>query len=65
MLIGIPEFQRDPSAVLLELKGAGRRAYRHDRGVAESSAVLKHGILNSKPRKGLVMPKNRGIYPLN
>jgi hypothetical protein len=38
-----------------------RRAYRHDRGVAASSPVSKHGIVNLKPGKGLVIPK-KGAY---
>ena len=26
---------------------------------------MKHGIVNTKPRKGLVIPNNTGIYPLS
>ena len=65
MPIAIPDIQRDPSvACPARAEMAGRRPYRHDRGVAKSSAVLKHGIVNSKPHKGLVIPNKRGIYPL-
>jgi hypothetical protein len=48
--------------VLLRLKTAGSRAYRHDRGVAEPS-VFKHGIVNSKPRKGACHAQIKGHIP--
>ena len=65
MPIGIPDIQKDLSAFPARAERASRRAYRHDRGLAKSSAVLKHGIVNTKPRKGLVIPNNTGIYPLS
>jgi hypothetical protein len=57
MPMGVPDIQRDPGvACPARAERAGRRSYRHDCGLAESSAVLKHGIVNPKPRKGLVTP---------
>jgi 2,4-dienoyl-CoA reductase-like NADH-dependent reductase (Old Yellow Enzyme family) len=50
-------------ACSVKAETAGSRAYRHDRELAAPSAVLKHGIANSKPRKEVVIPKKRGIYP--